>query len=198
MIAAVTAKIPEVRVEERVTRLEAEMEHVRRDIGDMKLGIRELGAKIDTLWDAVTRLSEKMLEGFARIDVRFAGVETRFVALDARLDAMDSKSNARFDAGDAKFETALANIDGRFDAMDKKFDAKFDVMDRKFDAKFDVMDRKFDARFDAMDEKFDAKLAATRAELNGSISSFKIWALLLYIALAASLFGVLARGFHWI
>ena len=187
MIAAVTAKIPEVRVEERVTRLEAEMEHVRRDIGDMKLGIRELGAKIDTLWDAVTRLSEKMLEGFARIDVRFAGVETRFVALDARLDAMDSKSNARFDAGDAKFETALANIDGRFDAMDKKFDAKFDVMDRKFDA-----------RFDAMDEKFDAKLAATRAELNGSISSFKIWALLLYIALAASLFGVLARGFHWI
>jgi len=165
MIAAVTTKIPEVRVEERVTRLEAEMEHVRRDIGDMKLGIRELGAKIDTLWDAVTRLSEKMLEGFARIDVRFAGVETRFVALDARLDAMDSKSNARFDAGDAKFETALASLDGRFDAMD---------------------------------EKFDAKLAATRAELNGSISSFKIWALLLYIALAASLFGALARGFHWI
>ncbi len=36
------------------------------------------------------------------------------------------------------------------------------------------------------------------AQMNASLTSAKFWALFLYLALAASLFGVMARGFGWI
>jgi hypothetical protein len=45
-----------------------------------------------------------------------------------------------------------------------------------------------------MAERFDAKLDA----LKESLASAKIWALFLYIALAAVNLGTLARGFGWI
>ena len=41
-----------------------------------------------------------------------------------------------------------------------------------------------------MEAKFDLVIAA--------IASAKVWALLLYIALAAGMFGTMARGFGWI
>ena len=31
-----------------------------------------------------------------------------------------------------------------------------------------------------------------------SLASAKVWALILYFALAGSMLGVMARGFHWI
>jgi len=56
----------------------------------------------------------------------------------------------------------------------------------------DVGDLKDDVRSlrDRMEVKLDAVTAA--------ISSAKVWALLLYIALATAMFGTMARGFGWI
>jgi hypothetical protein len=56
----------------------------------------------------------------------------------------------------------------------------------------DVADIKTDLRSlrDGMDVKFDA--------LTHTISRAQIWALMLYIALAAGMFGTMARGFGWI
>jgi hypothetical protein len=45
------------------------------------------------------------------------------------------------------------------------------------------MDGDFDAKFDRLAE---------------SLASAKVWALVLYIALAGGLFGTLARGFGWL
>jgi hypothetical protein len=45
-----------------------------------------------------------------------------------------------------------------------------------------------------MTERFDAKFDA----LTGSFASAKVWALVLYIALAAGIFGTMARGFGWV
>jgi outer membrane murein-binding lipoprotein Lpp len=56
----------------------------------------------------------------------------------------------------------------------------------------DVSDIKVDLR--ALRDKVDAKFEA----LNSSIANAKIWALSLYIALAAVNLGTLARGFGWI
>jgi outer membrane murein-binding lipoprotein Lpp len=63
-----------------------------------------------------------------------------------------------------------------------------DVGDLKGDVR--SLREKMDALRDKMDERF--------AQLAESLASAKIWALVLYIALAGSLFGVLARGFGWL
>jgi hypothetical protein len=52
----------------------------------------------------------------------------------------------------------------------------------------DVADIKTDLR--ALRDKFDA--------LKDSVAETKIWALMLYIALAAGVFGTMARSFGWI
>ena len=63
----------------------------------------------------------------------------------------------------------------------------------------DVADIKVDVRslrdkMDAMTERFDGKLET----LKDSINKATIWALLLYIALAAATYGTMARAFGWI
>lgn len=43
-----------------------------------------------------------------------------------------------------------------------------------------------------------ASISALKVSLAGEIASAKIWALVLYIALAAGIFGTMARGFGWL
>ena len=63
----------------------------------------------------------------------------------------------------------------------------------------DVAELKTDLRSlrDKMDAKFDA-VNARIDKLVDSLASAKVWALVLYIALAGGLFSTLARGFGWI
>jgi hypothetical protein len=58
--------------------------------------------------------------------------------------------------------------------------------------KADVRDLR--AKLDALRDAFNAKIGSLR----DSLTKAMIWALVLYIALAATLLGVLARGFHWL
>jgi hypothetical protein len=37
-----------------------------------------------------------------------------------------------------------------------------------------------------------------KSELTATVASVKVWAVLLYLALAAGMFGTMARGFGWI
>jgi uncharacterized coiled-coil protein SlyX len=63
----------------------------------------------------------------------------------------------------------------------------------------DVAELKTDLR--SLRDKIDAKLDAVNARIDklvDSLASAKVWALVLYIALAGGLFGTLARGFGWL
>ncbi len=74
-----------------------------------------------------------------------------------------------------------------------------DVAELKTDVR-SLRDR-MDARFDAVDTKFDSTFAGVNAridKLGDSLASAKVWALVLYIALASGMFGTLARGFGWL
>jgi hypothetical protein len=54
---------------------------------------------------------------------------------------------------------------------------------------------------DAMTERFDGKLESLKESIGAvkdSISKATTWALLLYIALAAAMYGTMARAFGWI
>jgi hypothetical protein len=63
----------------------------------------------------------------------------------------------------------------------------------------DVAELKSDLR--SLRDKMDVKLDAVNARIDklvDSLASAKVWALVLYIALAGGLFGTLARGFGWL
>jgi predicted nucleic acid-binding Zn-ribbon protein len=71
------------------------------------------------------------------------------------------------------------------------------------DIKEDVRDlrAKIDALRDRVDEKFDAvnaALAGLKDSLRAEIAAARVWALLLYFALAAAMLGTMARGFGWL
>jgi hypothetical protein len=63
----------------------------------------------------------------------------------------------------------------------------------------DVADIKLDVRSlrDKMDD-LNAKLSDKIDGVRNSIAGAKVWALLLYFALAGTMFGAMARGFGWI
>jgi len=67
------------------------------------------------------------------------------------------------------------------------------------DVKADV--RSLRGTIDSLRDKMDERFAVVDAKIDGvkdSLASAKVWALVLYIALAGSLFGTLARGFGWL
>ena len=63
-------------------------------------------------------------------------------------------------------------------------------MDERLNSKIDAMDERLSGRMDAMDVRFN--------HLDATIANAKVWALTLYIALAAGMFGTMARGFGWV
>jgi phage shock protein A len=55
-------------LEERVARLEANVEHIQKDVAEMKIDIRRLDNKIDSVKDSVTALALKMEQSFAAVE----------------------------------------------------------------------------------------------------------------------------------
>ena len=78
----------------------------------------------------------------------------------------------------ARLEADVAHI--RTDVADIKVE---------FRARFD----RLDTRMDRLEGKVDGKMDSLKRE----VVSAKLWALLLYFALAASMLGTMARGFGW-
>jgi hypothetical protein len=94
----------ETPLEERVARLEANVEH-QKDVSDMKIDIRRLGDKLDSIdqklsakidsvdqklspkiesvKDSVTTLAINMEKSFANVEKRFTDVEKSFAVLHA-------------------------------------------------------------------------------------------------------------------
>ncbi len=155
-------------LEARVARLESGVEHIMKDMVDVKDSVKVLMA--DTT-DIKIRL-EKM-----------AGRQDLF---ESKLDAMDKKIDTKLDAMDKKIDTKL-------DAMDKKFDTKFEAMDMKFDSKFEAMDKKVDAKFDTTDKKFDGldKKFATKEDLQAALHSQTKWLIVTMLTLVAGVIGFL-------
>ena len=57
------------------------------------------------------------------------------------------------------------------------------------------------ARFTADNDDLDAKFDGLKGDVTAlrlSVESAKVWAVLLYVALAATMLGVTGRGFGWI
>jgi hypothetical protein len=77
----------ETPLEERVARLEANVDHIQKDVSDVKIDIRrfndkidsvgqKLSAKIDSVKDSVTALAINMEKQFTHVEKSFAALNT--------------------------------------------------------------------------------------------------------------------------
>ena len=105
------------------------------------------------------------------------------------LAATESNVEARI----ARLESDVAHI--RSDVVDVKQDvrglrARVDNMSERFEDRFDELRQRFDDRFDELRGRMDA--------VERSFASVKVWALLLFMAQTAAVYGTLARTMGWI
>jgi outer membrane murein-binding lipoprotein Lpp len=91
------------------------------------------------------------------------------------------------DAGHARLSE---RIDTAFSELSKKIDGTVSPLNTKVDGAVSQLNAKVDSAVSQLNAKFDG--------LRDSVASTKVWALLLYIALAAVNLGTLARGLGWI
>jgi chromosome segregation ATPase len=91
-------------LEERIARLEANVDYIRSDISDMKIDIRRLGDKIDNIDHSLS----------ARID-------NGDQSLYAKIDSVDQKLSAKIDSVDQRLSTKIDN-------MDQKLSTKMDSL----------------------------------------------------------------------
>jgi hypothetical protein len=90
---------PEIIVEERVARLEANVEHIQSDVSEIKVDLRRLEGKMEARFDAM--------------DKKFEG----------KLDAMDKKFEGKFEAVDKKFEGMMDKLTALERTMRQGFEA---------------------------------------------------------------------------
>ena len=76
-------------------------------------------------------------------------------------------------------KTDVASIKTRLDRLEDKIDTVLDRLDNKFGA-------------------VDARLHKVEKDLTEKYGSVKLWALGIYVAQAASLLFIMARGFKWL
>ena len=76
---------PEDPLEDRIARLEVNVEHIQKDVSEMKVDIRRLNDKIDAVDQNLT----------------------------AKIDAVDAKLTAKIDAVDAKLTAKIDGVDQR-------------------------------------------------------------------------------------
>jgi phage shock protein A len=65
---------------------------------------------------------------------------------------------------------------------------------QRLDQKIDAVDQRLSAKIDTVKDS----VAEFRLATEKSFSRLSLWALMLYIALAVALLGVMAKGFGWI
>jgi hypothetical protein len=92
----------ETPLEERVARLEANVEHIQKDVSDMKIDIRRLGEKIDTV-------DQKLC---AKID----GLDQK---LTAKIDGTDQRLSGRIDSVKDAVTALAINMEKQFANVEK-------------------------------------------------------------------------------
>jgi hypothetical protein len=94
----------------------------------------------------------------------------------------------------------VRDLRARIDSIAERFDGRFAQVDGRFaqvDGRFAQVDRRFDDFRDRL-EALELRLSGRINGMERSIGSTKVWALLLFIAQAAAVYGTLARTMGWI
>jgi hypothetical protein len=126
--------------------------------------------------------------------------ESSEMHMEARIARLESDvGHMRSDLAEVKSD--VGGLRDKVDAMNvhlpQRFDNKMDAMGPRFDKKMDALGLRFDNKMDAMSLRFDV-LNAKIENVKDTVAAARIWALVLYAALAAAMLGTMARGFGWL
>jgi len=113
---------PEGPLEERVARLEVNVEHIQKDVSDMKVDIRRLNDKIDGFDQRLTakidgleqKLTVKIDGADQRLTAKIDGLEQK---LTAKIDGVDQRQIARFDSLKDVVTALAINMEKQFGAL---------------------------------------------------------------------------------
>jgi NurA-like 5'-3' nuclease len=160
-------------VDERTIRLEANVEHMRTDIADMKVDIRKLNEKLDSV---DKKLTDKIDGGDSK--------------LTDKIDAVDRKLTDKIDAVDRK-------LTDKIDAVDRKLTDKIDAVEKKLTDKIDAVEKKLTDKIDAVKDS----VAALALSMEKSFSAFRVGRALdrvWWLVMSGGILGIMARAFKWI
>lgn len=99
------------------------------------------------------------------------------------------------DVSDIK--ASIRVTDQRLESFRKETDQKFESLRKETSERFDKSDQKLES-FRKENNEFRKENSESFDSLKESLTSAKLWALGLYIALAGSMFYVMARGLKWL
>ena len=130
-------------------------------------------------------------------------------AMSANEDSRDNPSqlaelradvrHLQADVTDLKTEVRANNQ--RIDALNDKLELKIDALGDKLDKKVDALGDKFYKAFDDLRDKNNDKMTALLLrieDVSKSVGSAKLWAVLVFCGIVASLLSVLAHGLKWL
>lgn len=101
-------------------------------------------------------------------------------------------------------EERLARLESHVEHMQSDIvEIKTDIrrLDQKIDSAKDSLNQNIKSVKDSLEHKIEAveeKVVESRLAMERSFSKLTLWGFTLYVALAASLLGVMAKGFGWI
>src|SRR3954453_22857337 len=104
---------PEDPLEDRVARLEVNVEHIQKDVSEMKVDIRRLNDKIDVVDQKLTAKIDGVDQ---KLTAKIDGVEQR---LTAKIDGVDEKLTAKNDSLKDALATLAINMEKGFAAVEK-------------------------------------------------------------------------------
>jgi chromosome segregation ATPase len=129
-------------------------------------------------------------ERVTRLETHVEHILGYLADLKAGLARLEAKVDKLASDWDAKLERLEAKWDATLERLETKWEARFERLETRWDARFERLEAKSDEKFAKIDDRFD--------KMDARLTRIIWWALGLYIALAATLLGVMARGFHWL
>jgi len=115
---------PEDPLEDRVARLEVNVEHIQKDVSEIKVDIRRLNDKVDVVdqkltakIDAIdTKLTAKIDAVDAKLTAKIDGVEEK---LTVKIDGVDQRLTGKVDSLKDALTTLAVNMEKGFAAVEK-------------------------------------------------------------------------------
>jgi chromosome segregation ATPase len=129
--------------------------------------------------------------GHIRSDLSEVKIDVR--VLRDKIDLVDSRAADRT-------EHATSNLEKSFDEFESRIGVRFDEFESRLGQRIDDSNTRLDGTNKRIDES-NARIDRLEAKLDGvkdSLHSATIWALFLYVTLAAGMLTTIARAFRWI
>jgi chromosome segregation ATPase len=160
-------------IQVQLARLESDVQHIDREVADIKVDLRRTNDKLDATNQRVDVLRDKVEQGFRDVNARIDGVQEK---LTEKIGGVEQKLTEKIEGVEQKLTEKIEGV--REDLTQKIEGVRVDLTQKN----------------SSLREDLTQKIDAVRQD----IAAAKVWAMGLYIALAASLLFVMAKGFHWL